>query len=723
MESDLMNYLPQDDTSVKLLNKIYDEFQVKDNIIILVEADNIRRPEVLKEMDYVISKLDKYENDRGELDKVFSVKSLSSLIKDENAKIDMPDGLGGEGKKVIPDDINLIYSYMSRFFIQQMKGVLYTDNYDVGVIIIQIADNADYDEMLGLTKDAIDHRGTSYSVMTITGTIAVQKAMQKAVLNSLNIVFGLALLFVAIVIYLFHKNLKSYIICFLPLGYSLILTFGVIGVVHPQLTILSIAAVALLIGLGDDYSVYYSSRFAEEYTEDDKISCVEKTLKRTGKAVLLCAVATMIGFGSLMTSNMPPMVAFGLVCLLGTAFVFLSSTILVPCLCIILKFKKHETNHRWKRFAKLIVDQRKRMFAVGCFFVILSLITLPQVKTDVNIYEMAPKGIPEVEKLQEYSKNFGGGTNFNALLIETDSQGLTYPEVIDAIYELEIDIRNTGATAYSIADEIKVINEVLTRNIIIEKIANLTGVENLIWDKVAENGLITSDYSKTLIVVSFPVETNSDQLNILINEINSITAQATIPHNGKISKLVGQDVVTVEVSNQLISTQLTSMATELILILSCLIVGFASIRIGFLSLIPVLFVIAWEPGSLFLLGIPLSVINVTVAAIIVSTGIDYGIVITNRLKEERANGYSKTDALKITLETSGWSIVTASTTTMVALLATFAVDIPVLHEFSIIVILLYVFSIIASFCILPTVYTSKWFSKSLQFFIRNRNKN
>jgi uncharacterized membrane protein YdfJ with MMPL/SSD domain len=61
------------------------------------------------------------------------------------------------------------------------------------------------------------------------------------------------------------------------------------------------------------------------------------------------------------------------------------------------------------------------------------------------------------------------------------------------------------------------------------------------------------------------------------------------------------------------------------------------------------------------------------------------------------------------METSGWSIITASSTTMVALLATFAVNIPILHQFSIIVILLYVFAVIASFCILPTIYASKWF--------------
>jgi predicted RND superfamily exporter protein len=149
------------------------------------------------------------------------------------------------------------------------------------------------------------------------------------------------------------------------------------------------------------------------------------------------------------------------------------------------------------------------------------------------------------------------------------------------------------------------------------------------------------------------------------------------------------------------------MLTELLLIFACVIIGFCSTGLGFVALLPILFVVAWEPGSLVMFGIPLSLVNVTIASIILSSGIDYGIIITQRLKEERVNGFSKTDALQKTIETSGWSIVTASTTTMVALFATFAVNIPMIHQFSIIVITLYSFSVIAAFCIIPAVYTSK----------------
>ncbi|MEM0466896.1 MAG: hypothetical protein QXX20_04790, partial [Candidatus Thermoplasmatota archaeon] len=42
IQSDLVSFLPENDPTVQLLLKIYDEFQIGSTIIIYVEADDIR---------------------------------------------------------------------------------------------------------------------------------------------------------------------------------------------------------------------------------------------------------------------------------------------------------------------------------------------------------------------------------------------------------------------------------------------------------------------------------------------------------------------------------------------------------------------------------------------------------------------------------------------------------------------------------------------------------
>ena len=79
MESDLGTFLPKDDPTVQVWNEIAKEFQVGSTIIIYVEADDIRDPDVLKEMDHVSCspKVNEFEKDKGEQDGVYSVKSLA----------------------------------------------------------------------------------------------------------------------------------------------------------------------------------------------------------------------------------------------------------------------------------------------------------------------------------------------------------------------------------------------------------------------------------------------------------------------------------------------------------------------------------------------------------------------------------------------------------------------------------------------------------------------
>jgi len=706
MVSDLTGYLPPDNPSVQLWEEINEEFQIGSTIVIYVEADDIRDPYVLREMDRVSTKINKFDLDKGEKDDIVSVTSIASLIKDENAKPNIPGGLGGTGKFEIPDDRNLISRYIARILIQEMKGVLYVSTYEIAVIVIQLSDEADYHAVLENVEAAID-REARYSDMMVTGLLAMQQAMQKESMQSLIIIFPISIIFISIVIFFFNRTIKGIIIIFLPLAYALALTFGVFGMVMPELTLLAIAIVALLVGLGVDYSIHILNRFSEEQHIEDKVEVIEKTLRLTGKAVLLSTITTIIGFGSLMVSSMPPMVTFGIGCVIGILFCFISATILVPCLAIILKFEKNGHVHDWKIVSKIAINNKRRFAVLACFFVVMSLIVLPGIKTDVNYFDMVPEGIPEVEKYFEYADNFGGGTNVNMILIETEPQGLTYPETIEAIYAMEEEMRTIGVTATSIADALKEVNEVLERNIIIEKLAEFASVEEIVFDRIAKEGLVDDDYSKTIVFIYFPVGISTDELEELVNEIDAIISTTILPYNGHVSELTGQDAMNVEINNQLLDEQTRSMIVALLIVLAALIIIFNSTLWGFLTMIPVMFVLVWEPGFLVMLDIPLSVITISIASIMIGIGIDYGIHITERVKEEMAKGKAKREAMEESIEKTGLSLIEAACTTIAGLSSVYFVDIPAIQQFGTIVIIMTVSSLVAAVFILPIFYSLK----------------
>ena len=708
MESDLSTYLPSSNPTVQLWNQIDDEFQIGKTIIIYVEADDIRDPEVLKEMDRVTasSLVNKYESDKGVLDGIYSVKSLAQYIKLENAKPPIPSGLGGKGVYEIPSDSREIANYMSRFTIQEIKGTLYTNTYDVAVILLQLAETADYKEVQQRIEEAIARRGTFYTEMTVTGTTVMQSALQEHTMNYLQYIFLLAITFVSIVLIIFHRTIKGVIIALLPTLFSIALTFGVLGVIQPQLTLLSISIIALLLGLGVDYSVHLMNRFAEEYTMDDDIQRTTYILKNTGKAILLSTVTTMIGFSSLMISSMNPIVMFGLGCAIGIFFSFISTIILVPSLSILLNFKWEGKISRWSAFAKVIISNKTRIIVIAVFFAVMSLIVLPQTKTDVNYFDMAPENIPAIEKLVEYSENFGGA-NFNALLVETEPKGLTYPEVIEAIYRMEVEMRGKGINLYSVADEVKNINDILGQNEIVESLSEYAGVDQVIFDTIAQQGLVDEDFSKTIILVYIPTGLSMEQVEEEVNTINTIASNTVIPRNGKISHITGQDAINVEINKKLTDEQTRSMIIAILLVLAALILIFKSSIYGFLTMIPVAFVLMWEPGFLVLFEIPLNVITISIASIMIGIGIDYGVHITHRIQEELEKGIEKKRAIRISIERTGLSLVEAALTTVAGISSIFFISIAALQEFAVVIILMTAFSCVAAALILPVFYGSR----------------
>ena len=709
MQSDLASFLPPDDPTTLLWNKINEEFQIGSIIIIYVEADDIRDPAVLEEMDRVSSspKLNKYENDEGKIDGIYSVKSLAEYIKKENAKPYIIGGFGGTGKNEIPNDENLISNYMSRYTIQGIKGTLYTNTYDIAVILLQLSDSANYDEILNNTKYAISHRGTFYSEMTVTGTTAMQKAIQNVSMEYFRIIFIAAVILVSAVLFIFHRNFKGVLIALLPTACAIALTFGVLGFIQPELTIISVAIVALLLGLGVDYSIHIMNRYAEENNSNNDIEKMEKILKSTGKAILLSTVTTIIGFSSLMISSMSPVVTFGFGCAIGIFFCFISSIILAPILSLLLKFKKEEKLLTWSKITYFILNNKKRIIVVAVFFAFLSIIVLPQTETDVNYFDLAPPGIPELEKLKEYSNNFGGA-NFNAILIETEPQGLTYPETIDAIYEMEEEMRLEGIELYSIADELKKINDILKRDEIIERLGDLADVDTVIFDTIAEGGLIDEYFSKTIILVYIPFGMDMRETEKMVNKINQISSKTVIPYNGYASEMTGQDAINVAINNKLTDEQTRSMIIALLLVLAALILIFNSSIYGVLTMIPVAFVLMWEPGFLVLFNIPLSVLTISIASIMIGIGIDYGVHITHRVREEMNNGLSKYESTKIAIEKTGFSLVEAACTTIAGIAAIFITNIHGLQQFALLIILMTAFSCIGAALILPIFYDLKF---------------
>ena len=696
MEFSLGVFLPENEPSIAQLDYVMERWKMGGSLIVYVESDDVLSPKTLHDIDYVVNKIDIYRHDKGEIDGIVRVNSITTMLKLENS---LPPPLG-EGKFQIPTDENKIKKYVAR--MGEVRKTLVTDDYRASAVIFTLSSDADSTAIMSRAESAINNVTTK---MSLVGSLPVSLSLKEKALRNLVLIFPVAIFLVSIVLFAFHRSLKGLIVAFLPTVYSIMLTFGILGMVRPRLTLLSLAIVALLVGLGVDYSIHLMNRFLEEDGSFEEKA--RKSLKTTGKAILLSAITTTIGFGSLMISTMPPIVDFGFGCALGIVLCYISTMIMVIPLVVTLNFRKRIKFPAWKNLAIFSVKNRKKILLLGVIIILLSLSVFPKVKTDVNYLAMAPKDDPVVVKTREFSEKFGLSGNFNVILVRGD---LENPEVIKAIYEMEERIRQNpviyenNVTMTSIADVIKRAN---LGNLPKDR-TKLQLIYTFLGDQMEL--LVRENFTETLINVNIPAGLSIDTQRKILNAINSVISNTTIP-GGKVYPLIGAAPISVRLNDMLMDEQMRSMLISLLLVFATLIIIFGSSKYAFITMLPIIFVLLCEPGVLVLLDIPLTMITISIASIIVGTGVDYGVHITKRFLEGIEEGLGRVKAVEKSIEETGLSLLEAALTTVAGLISVYFVNIPYLEEFMRLIIAMILLSLLGAVFLMPPLLVAGYDKK------------
>jgi hypothetical protein len=97
-----------------------------------------------------------------------------------------------------------------------------------------------------------------------------------------------------------------------------------------ELNFMNIFVTTMIIGIGVDYGLHVVHRYREARGAGSQE--LERRLVETGNAVVVAALSTVAGFGSLVFSHYPGLRSMGLVAILGAAFTALVAITVLPAL-------------------------------------------------------------------------------------------------------------------------------------------------------------------------------------------------------------------------------------------------------------------------------------------------------------------------------------------------------------------------------------------------------
>ena len=322
--------------------------------------------------------------------------------------------------------------------------------------------------------------------ITITGLTPVLHDVSEAVYEQLEYMLPWSLAFVAITMFILHRNPKVLIICGTPIIMSLAVTFGITVMADIELTPMIIAAGPILIGLGVDYALHLINRIEEGRNErleqaaeeawrnqreglhseeidpwdpDVYLNATVDAVMTTGNAIFLSALTTIVGFSVLawpFLVPIKPMRTVGLTLVLGIICTFFFSMIMVPVLGWVLRYRKRglETADKaWKKIGKVPVVGWWAVilvaFAVSGVGVLLMADTMGDDITGSS--DEVPPGLESYQTLAEYSRVFEGGQTNMFIVDATDHTGendapIRDLDVLDSISAMENQIDDVPET-------------------------------------------------------------------------------------------------------------------------------------------------------------------------------------------------------------------------------------------------------------------------------------
>lgn len=128
-----------------------------------------------------------------------------------------------------------------------------------------------------------------------------------------------------------------------------------------------------------------------------------------------------------------------------------------------------------------------------------------------------------------------------------------------------------------------------------------------------------------------------------------------------------------------------------------------STRYALISMVPILLVVAWVYGFMYLVGYEINVITATIAAIAVGVGVDYATHFTMRFIEEFEHEPSRFPALRRAGEGTGGALAISAVTSITGFLVMSRAPMPMFETFGILTAVMIFFSLLVSLLVLPSL--------------------
>ena len=512
------------------------------------------------------------------------------------------------------------------------------------------------------------------------------------------IVFGIGvLLFIIATLWFVFRKLVWIIVPISSCCFSVLIMTGLLGLLGWKVTVISSNFIALMLILTMAMNIHMSTRFLQLKKINPNLKNSEIILMTTSKMfwpIIYTVLTTICAFLSLLFSEIKPIIDFGWMMTLGLITSFIITFTLLPTLLNFFSNEKIEIQEEKKSkitlfLGNISINNKKTIFSITLVAIILSVVGISRLEVENSFINYFNKNTEIYQGMKLIDEKLGGTTPLEVILKFSKLEKEIPKDKEDDDFEDWSDDENQNNEKYwftkdkidrikkvhNYLDELPQIGKVLSFASIIQVATQLNDNKEL---GTLEMGVLYSkipnSIKKEIVDPYISVKDNEARISVRIKDSqenlrrNELIKKINYDLENKIGlkkdefKLAGVLILFNNLLQSLFKSQILTLGFVMMGIFIMFLILFKNLKLSIIGVIPNFIAAFFILGIIGLLGIPLDMMTITIAAITIGIAVDNSIHYIYRFKEEYNQNKNYEQTIRLCHSTVGVAILNTSIT-------------------------------------------------------------
>ncbi len=493
------------------------------------------------------------------------------------------------------------------------------------------------------------------------------------------VVFGLGVfIFIVFTLWFIFRNIKWVLMPLLGCATSVIFMIGLLGFIGWKVTVISSNFIALMLILNMAMNIHITVRFLQLKKENINLSNQEVILEASKKMILpilYTVLTTICAFLSLIFSGIKPIIDFGWMMTLGLIVSLLVTFLLLPSLLNIftsneeIKIKDTKKSIITSSLASISKKNSILIFSTTFLILIASVVGISKLEVENSFINYFNKETEIYKGMKKIDDELGGTTPLDIILKfpkkntkkKDDDEFSEWDEDNDSgedksKYWFTRDKMDRILKVHDYLDSLPEIGKVLSFGSILRVAEDLNNKELQSLEIAVLYSKIPEEIKKEIISPYISVDEDEARINVRVKDSlenlrrNELIKKINTEINTKLGfnkdeyKLAGVLILFNNLLQSLFKSQILTLGIVMLGIFFMFFILFRNTMLSLIGIVPNFLAAFFILGIIGLIGIPLDMMTITIAAITVGIAVDNSIHYIYRFREEfkKIGNYNET---------------------------------------------------------------------------------